>query len=82
AKVVERAQTIKQGNPLDTDTQVGAQASKEQFDKILSYLEIGRQEGAKVLTGGEIAQQPDDLGNGYYIQPTMLEGHNKMRVFQ
>lgn len=82
AKVVERAQTIKQGNPLDTDTQVGAQASQEQFDKILSYLEIGRQEGAKVLTGGEIAQQPDDLGNGYYIQPTMLEGNNKMRVFQ
>ena len=82
AKVVERAQTIKQGNPLDTDTQVGAQASQEQFDKILSYLEIGRQEGAKVLTGGEIAQQPDDLGSGYYIQPTMLEGNNKMRVFQ
>ena len=82
AKVVERAQTIKQGNPLNTDTQVGAQASQEQFDKILSYLEIGRQEGAKVLTGGEIAQQPDDLGNGYYIQPTMLEGNNKMRVFQ
>ncbi|MFX3795641.1 aldehyde dehydrogenase family protein, partial [Streptococcus suis] len=49
---------------------------------MLSYLEIGRQEGAKVLTGGEIAQQSDDLGNGYYIQPTMLEGHNKMRVFQ
>ncbi|MCK6263687.1 aldehyde dehydrogenase [Vibrio sp. ZSDE26] len=81
-RVVERAKTIKQGNPLDTDTQVGAQASKEQFDKILSYLEIGKQEGAQVLVGGEVAQQSEDLGNGFYIQPTMLKGNNKMRVFQ
>ncbi|MEZ9231737.1 aldehyde dehydrogenase family protein [Vibrio amylolyticus] len=82
AKVTERAKTIKQGNPLDTETQVGAQASKEQFDKILSYLEIGKQEGAQVLVGGEIAEPKDGLGNGFYIQPTMLKGHNKMRVFQ
>lgn len=82
AKLVARAKTIKQGNPLDSDTQVGAQASQEQFDKILSYLEIGRQEGAQVLCGGEVAQQQGDISQGYYIQPTMLAGHNKMRVFQ
>ncbi|ELZ1261685.1 aldehyde dehydrogenase [Vibrio fluvialis] len=82
AKLVERAKTIKQGNPLDSDTQVGAQASQEQFNKILSYLEIGRQEGAQVLCGGEVAQQQGDISQGYYIQPTMLAGHNKMRVFQ
>ncbi|KQH86837.1 aldehyde dehydrogenase [Vibrio furnissii] len=82
AKLVERAKTIKQGNPLDSNTQVGAQASQEQFDKILSYLEIGRQEGAQVLCGGEVAQQQGDISQGYYIQPTMLAGHNKMRVFQ
>ncbi|EMA8957731.1 aldehyde dehydrogenase [Vibrio fluvialis] len=82
AKLVERAKTIKQGNPLDSDTQVGAQASQEQFDKILSYLEIGRQEGAQVLCGGEVAQQQGEISQGYYIQPTMLAGHNKMRVFQ
>ncbi len=82
AKLSERAKTIKQGNPLDTDTQVGAQASQEQFDKILSYLEIGRQEGAKVVFGGEVALQNGDISKGYYIQPTMLAGNNKMRVFQ
>ncbi|KDM91764.1 aldehyde dehydrogenase family protein [Photobacterium galatheae] len=82
AKVIERASTIKQGNPLDTDTQVGAQASQEQFDKILSYLEIGRQEGAEVLLGGDVAVQSGEIASGYYIAPTMLKGHNKMRVFQ
>ncbi|HFG1959936.1 acetaldehyde dehydrogenase ExaC [Vibrio cholerae] len=82
AKVAERAKGIKQGNPLDTATQVGAQASQEQFDKILSYLDIGRQEGAKVLFGGGVAKQEGELGQGYYIQPTLLQGHNKMRVFQ
>lgn len=82
AKVVERAKTIIQGDPLDVNTQVGAQASQEQFDKILSYLEIGRQEGAEVLVGGEAAQQGQGLDTGYYIQPTMLKGSNKMRVFQ
>ena len=81
-KVAERAKSIVQGNPLDTNTQVGAQASQEQFDKILSYLDIGRQEGAEVVFGGEIAQQSGDIGSGYYIQPTLLAGHNKMRVFQ
>ncbi|GAB6262281.1 acetaldehyde dehydrogenase ExaC [Photobacterium sp. R1] len=81
-KVIERASTIKQGNPLDTDTQVGAQASQEQFDKILSYLEIGRQEGAEVLLGGDVAVQSGEIASGYYIAPTMLKGHNKMRVFQ
>lgn len=82
SKVVERAASIRQGNPLDTDTQVGAQASKEQFDKILGYLKIGRDEGAEVLMGGEVSAQPAALDSGYYIQPTMLAGHNKMRVFQ
>lgn len=81
-KVIERAKTIKQGNPLDTETQVGSQVSQEQFDKILSYLEIGRNEGAQVLFGGDTSQQHGGLENGYYIQPTMLFGHNKMRVFQ
>jgi aldehyde dehydrogenase len=82
ARVVERAKLIKQGNPLDTETQVGAQASKQQFDKILSYLEIGRNEGAQVLFGGEMNKAAVDEHGGYYIQPTMLAGHNKMRVFQ
>ncbi|PLX64775.1 MAG: aldehyde dehydrogenase, partial [Vibrio alginolyticus] len=61
---------------------VGAQASQEQFDKILSYLEIGREEGAKVVFGGGVSEQPESINQGYYIQPTMLEGHNKMRIFQ
>jgi aldehyde dehydrogenase len=82
AMLSERAKSIVQGNPLDTNTQVGAQVSQGQFDRILSYLEIGRQEGAKVLFGGEIATQEDEFSTGYYIQPTLLEGNNKMRVFQ
>ncbi len=82
ALVSERAKSIVQGNPLDMNTQVGAQVSQGQFDRILSYLEIGRQEGAKVLFGGEVSKQEDELDTGYYIQPTLLEGHNKMRVFQ
>ncbi len=81
-KVSERAKSIIQGNPLDTDTQVGAQASEEQYNKILSYLDIGRQEGAKVLFGGDVAKQKDDLEQGYYIQLTLLQGHINMRVFQ
>lgn len=80
-KVVERMAQIKRGNPLDTETMVGAQASQEQYDKILSYLEIGRQEGAQVLAGGA-AESLDGLQNGYYIQPTLLKGNNSMRVFQ
>lgn len=80
-RVLVRARQIKQGNPLDTDTQVGAQASQEQFDKILSYMEIGNSEGAKILLGGK-ANQVAGLEQGFYIQPTIFQGHNKMRVFQ
>lgn len=82
AKVVERAKQIKRGNPLDSETMVGAQASQEQFDKILTYLEIGKQEGAEVLIGGEVESMDEGFGDGYYIQPTLLKGNNKMRVFQ
>lgn len=81
-RVIARAQGIKQGDPLDTDTQVGAQASQEQFDKILSYLEIGRNEGAKVLLGGQANNLPGSQSQGYYVTPTILSGHNRMRVFQ
>lgn len=80
-RVLVRGRQIKQGNPLDTETQVGAQASREQFDKILSYMEIGRSEGAKMLLGGQ-ANQVSGLENGFYIQPTIFRGDNKMRVFQ
>jgi aldehyde dehydrogenase len=79
---VKRVDNMKQGNPLDTDTQVGAQASNDQLEKILSYLDIGRQEGAKVLTGGARAELPGDLSGGYYVQPTIFEGANSMRIFQ
>jgi len=82
ARLIEKAKTIKQGNPLDTDTQVGAQVSKAQFDKILDYIQIGRDEGASVLTGGEVAETNDAINNGFYIQPTILSGTNNMRVFQ
>ena len=80
--VLERTRTIKRGNPLDTDTQVGAQASEQQFDKILSYMEIAREEGAEFLIGGGAERLGAEFGNGYYIQPTLLKGHNKMRIFQ
>ena len=79
---VERAKTHKPGNPLDPATTVGAQASNDQFEKILSYLDIGKQEGAEVLMGGARAELEGDLAGGYYIQPTVFKGHNKMRVFQ
>ncbi|AOT11227.1 acetaldehyde dehydrogenase ExaC [Pseudoalteromonas luteoviolacea] len=82
AKVIERTQQIKRGNPLDTETMVGAQASQAQFDKILSYIEIGKQEGAEVLLGGEPENLSTEYNEGYYIQPTLLKGHNSMRVFQ
>ena len=81
ARAVARVKTIRQGNPLDTETQMGAQASSEQQEKILSYLQIGREEGATVLTGGDVCTVPG-LEGGYYIQPTVFEGHNGMRVFQ
>jgi aldehyde dehydrogenase len=77
-----RIAAIKQGNPLDTQTMIGAQASKEQMTKIMSYLDLGRQEGAKVLCGGAQASMSADLAGGYYIQPTVFKGHNKMRIFQ
>ena len=80
-RLIARTKKIKQGNPLDTDSQVGAQVSKEQFDKILSYIEIGKNEGAEVLTGGGV-ESVSDLDNGFYIQPTLLKGTNDMRVFQ
>jgi aldehyde dehydrogenase len=81
-QAVKRVENMKQGNPLDTETQVGAQASNDQLEKILSYLDIGRQEGAKVLTGGARADMPGNLSGGYYVQPTIFEGNNAMRVFQ
>ena len=68
--------------PYEMSTQIGAQASNDQFEKILSYLDIGRKEGAKVLTGGCANKLPGELAGGYYIKPTVFEGHNKMRVFQ
>ncbi|WIV50439.1 aldehyde dehydrogenase family protein [Marivivens sp. LCG002] len=82
ARCIERVKAIKQGDPRDMNTMVGAQASKQQHDKIMSYLTIGREEGAEVLVGGDAARFNGDIANGYYIQPTILKGHNKMRVFQ
>ncbi|HVJ42262.1 MAG TPA: aldehyde dehydrogenase [Dongiaceae bacterium] len=81
-KAIKRVEAIKQGNPLDANTMIGAQASSEQLEKILSYLDIGKQEGAKVLTGGERNNLGGDLAGGYYVKPTVFEGHNKMRIFQ
>jgi aldehyde dehydrogenase len=82
--VLERSKKIIQGNPLDTDTQVGAQASQEQFDKIMSYMHIGREEGAEFLIGGDHSRAAvgGDYATGYYVQPTLMKGNNKMRVFQ
>lgn len=82
AKVIERVEAIKVGSPLDGTVMMGAQASKIQFDKISSYLKLGKEEGAEVLTGGEPNQLEGDLAGGYYIKPTLFKGHNKMRIFQ
>jgi aldehyde dehydrogenase len=79
---VARVERITQGNPLDTTTMIGAQASNDQLEKILAYLQIGRDEGAKVLTGGERNVLDGDLADGYYVAPTVFEGHNQMRIFQ
>ncbi|NLU73572.1 aldehyde dehydrogenase family protein [Streptomyces sp. HNM0575] len=79
---IARTEKIVQGHPLDTETMVGAQASNDQFEKILSYLDIGKQEGAKALTGGTRAELGGELEGGYYVKPTILEGNNSMRVFQ
>ena len=82
AKVVERTKQIKRGNPLDTETMVGAQASQQQFDKIMSYFSIGRDEGAEVLIGGDAEHFDNEFSQGYYIQPTLFKGTNQMRVFR
>lgn len=80
-RVIERTKAIKMGHPLDPSTMIGAQASKDQWEKILNYIQIGKDEGAEVLCGGE-AQTNEGVEDGYYIKPTLLKGHNKMRVFQ
>jgi aldehyde dehydrogenase len=82
ARALERVKQIKLGHPLDTETMMGAQASTEQMEKILSYIDIGKKEGAEVLIGGEANKLEDELGGGYYIKPTIFKGHNKMRIFQ
>jgi len=81
ARLIARVEAIKMGHPLDPDTMMGAQVSKDQYEKILSYINIGIEEGAQVLTGGK-AKYVDGLKDGFYIEPTLLKGHNKMRVFQ
>ncbi|WP_290872632.1 aldehyde dehydrogenase family protein [Aquabacterium sp.] len=81
-RVLKRVAAIKQGSPLDTESMMGAQASALQMDKIMSYLAVGKEEGAQVLIGGDAAKMEGDLSGGYYIQPTLFKGHNKMRVFQ
>jgi aldehyde dehydrogenase len=81
-RAIKRVEAIKQGSPLDKTTMIGAQASSEQLEKILSYMDIGKQEGAKVLTGGARAELGGDLAGGFYMKPTVFEGNNKMRVFQ
>ncbi|MFJ7809909.1 aldehyde dehydrogenase family protein [Pseudomonas asiatica] len=82
AEVMKKIARITRGNPLDTATMVGAQASEQQYDKILSYLQVAREEGAQLLAGGAAERLDGDLASGYYIQPTLLKGNNKMRVFQ
>ncbi|MES2580451.1 MAG: aldehyde dehydrogenase family protein [Pseudomonadota bacterium] len=81
-RVLKRVAAIKQGNPLDPNTMLGAQASQDQMNKIMNYIDIGKQEGAEVLIGGNRNELKGDFAEGYYIQPTLLKGHNKMRVFQ
>ncbi|MGJ1319455.1 aldehyde dehydrogenase family protein [Sphingobacterium spiritivorum] len=81
-KVIDRVNKIKVGNPLDPTVMMGAQASQIQKDKIVSYINLGKEEGAEVLTGGDVNHLGGDLENGYYIKPTLFKGHNKMRIFQ
>lgn len=81
-RVIERVNAIKVGDPLDPTVMMGAQASKIQKDKILSYIKLGKEEGAEVLTGGDENNVGQGLENGYYIKPTLFKGHNKMRIFQ
>jgi aldehyde dehydrogenase len=77
-----RAKAVRQGDPLDTETMLGSQASTDQLEKVLSYIEIGKGEGAKIITGGERAELGGDLSGGFYMQPTIFSGNNKMRIFQ
>jgi aldehyde dehydrogenase len=81
-RALKRVAAIKQASPLDSSTMIGAQASSEQLEKILSYIDIGRKEGAEVLAGGSRARLGGDLEEGYYMQPTVFRGNNKMRIFQ
>jgi aldehyde dehydrogenase len=81
-KALKRVEAIVQGDPLDPATMIGAQASSEQLEKILSYIDIGRQEGAELLAGGARNNLPGDLAGGYYVKPTVFRGHNRMRIFQ
>jgi aldehyde dehydrogenase len=82
ARALDRVAAIKQGDPRNAATMIGAQASSEQLEKILSYIDIGKQEGAQLLTGGARANLAGDLAGGFYVQPTVFHGHNKMRIFQ
>ncbi|MCK9912173.1 aldehyde dehydrogenase family protein, partial [Microbacteriaceae bacterium K1510] len=79
---IERVKKIVQGSPLDPKTMIGAQASSDQLEKILAYIDIGKGEGAQLLTGGKRAQIGSGFENGFYVEPTVLAGHNKMRIFQ
>ncbi len=81
-EATERVKRIVQGNPLDPATMIGAQASNDQLEKILSYIDIGTQEGARIITGGERVDLGGDLSGGYYVAPTIFQGTNKMRIFQ
>ncbi|WCL91340.1 aldehyde dehydrogenase [Rhodopseudomonas palustris] len=81
-RALARVAAIRQGDPRDPATMIGAQASQEQLDKILSYIDIGRHEGAELLAGGGRAQLPGGLAGGYYVHPTVFRGHNQMRIFQ
>src|SRR5579859_7550237 len=81
-RAVKRVESIRQGDPYEMSTQIGAQASNDQYEKILSYIDIGKKEGAKVLAGGGANKLSGDMAGGYYIKPTVFEGHNKMRIFQ
>ena len=82
ARVMDKVAAIRRGDPLDTDTMIGAQASRQQFDKILSYIQKAKEEGGQILTGGDRAKIAGDLDNGFYIQPTLIKGTNEMRSFQ
>jgi len=81
-RALKRVAAIKQESPLDMNTMIGAQASSEQVEKIMSYVKIGQEEGAQLLIGGNRKKLGGDLAEGYYIEPTVFKGHNKMRIFQ